>query len=1024
MINRLIARSFQFAVLSGFLVFSTMPVAVAATASVAREGFELTVFAEPFDIEYPTSISAGPDGTVYVSVDRDGSVGKEHSGKVIACRDEDGDGRADKFWDYIPDVECPRGGHMVGGKFYLVHPPYLSVFEDRDGDGVAETRTQLVDGLGSSEQDERGGDHTSNGARMGIDGWLYISVGDFGMSSSTGTDGRKVTLHGGGVARVRPDGSRLEVYSYHTRNHCDVAISPYMDLFARDNTNDGKGWNIRVHHLTRLSEHGYPRLYQNFAVEAVKPLLDLGGGSGTGALYLHEPGFPDGMGDCFLAGDWTTGKIYDYSLKPFEATFEAQENVLMTLTRATDIDVDGQSRLYTADWRNGKYNYMGDGVKVGLIHRVVPKGHTPEAWPDLTAMKPSALVEQLGHRSAVRRMETQAEILKRGKSPVLNRNLLKLIRGNGARYGRVAGVFTLTQLDAESAGEVMLPMADRDDLREFVIRALSDQRIQLPEVLLRDALSDPDSRVQLQAVLAIERLGLRSLAGEIVRAAAKPFAEDRKLTGQQDYRFPHTAVQVLGRLQAVAECLAGISDPQTRGVSLAALKLMHRMDAVSGLVKVLDEAGADHVLRMQLIETISRLALREAKWDEDAWWTTRPDDRGPYYDPETWEATPVVRSAIERGFTKLPQELRGPAFEIVAANRLDVGSMDFGGLDPLTVALRSARPNPAELRVLSSAALTRKLKADQRLAAYRAIGRSREPNVLQLQLRVLAGWDDDTSITNLSSRELNGFINSPGMIDRVKKLQALARTESHAVSEVAWKVLLSLSRNPLVPEARRTAVLKIALNNPTDVGYYRALRDLKFTGFEGPIQAAMKSDYRRLRVTARGAMAAILNAAKTRTSGKSIADMPLAEVFKAAMKATGDVGLGKELYARQACASCHAVSLSEIQKGPYLGSVGSKFTKDYLIDSILEPGKIVAQGFRTQTITLNDETEYVGFVTRDEGGELDIRNIGGIVTTLNKTAIRTRKDQTISMMPTGLTANLTLHEFNSLITYLQSLRQQ
>ena len=113
---------------------------------------------------------------------------------------------------------------------------------------------------------------------MGIDGWLYIAVGDFGMTNSTGTDGRTITLRGGGVARVRPDGTELEIYSYHTRNHCDVAIDPYLDMFVRDNTNDGKGWNIRLHHFTNLSEHGYPRLYQNFADEAVKPLLDLGGG--------------------------------------------------------------------------------------------------------------------------------------------------------------------------------------------------------------------------------------------------------------------------------------------------------------------------------------------------------------------------------------------------------------------------------------------------------------------------------------------------------------------------------------------------------------------------------------------------------------------------------------------------------------------------------------------------------------------------------------------------------------------------
>ena len=45
---------------------------------------------------------------------------------------------------------------------------------------------------------------------MGIDGWLYIAVGDFGMTNARAADGSTYTLHGGGVVRVRPDGSELE----------------------------------------------------------------------------------------------------------------------------------------------------------------------------------------------------------------------------------------------------------------------------------------------------------------------------------------------------------------------------------------------------------------------------------------------------------------------------------------------------------------------------------------------------------------------------------------------------------------------------------------------------------------------------------------------------------------------------------------------------------------------------------------------------------------------------------------------
>ena len=42
---------------------------------------------------------------------------------------------------------------------------------------------------------------------MGIDGWIYIAIGDFGFVDAEGTDGTKLTMYGGGVVRVRPDGT-------------------------------------------------------------------------------------------------------------------------------------------------------------------------------------------------------------------------------------------------------------------------------------------------------------------------------------------------------------------------------------------------------------------------------------------------------------------------------------------------------------------------------------------------------------------------------------------------------------------------------------------------------------------------------------------------------------------------------------------------------------------------------------------------------------------------------------------------
>ncbi|MDQ8189271.1 DUF7133 domain-containing protein [Roseibacillus persicicus] len=1003
-------------------------VALTEGTEVLVDGFQTTVFAQPFDVEYPTALSAGPDGTVYVSVDWDGSLGHDYSGKVVACRDEDGDGQADRFWDFIPEVESPRGGHMVDGKFYLIHPPFLSVYWDEDGDGVAEKSKQLVDGLGASVQEERGGDHTTNGVRMGIDGWLYIAVGDFGMSSSTGTDGKTITLHAGGVARVRPDGTELEVYSYNTRNQCDVAISPYLDLFVRDNTNDGKGWNIRVHHQTNLSNHGYPRLYKNFNDEAVKPLLDIGGGSGTGALYLHEPGFPDGLGDTLFTCDWTTGKIYNHDLETNEATFRAEQEEWMNLVRATDIDVDGESRLYTSDWRNGRFAFQGKGVKVGMIHRVVPTGYEAEKWPDLEALESAELVSHLAHRSAVRRLEAQQILVRRGGNAKLTEALLDLIQGDTPLYGKVAAIFALKQMDPKGSNPALVSLLESEDVREFALRAAADRRGQVAEIpgkTFESLLNDESARVQLQAAVAMERGGRKDMAPALIKAAAASFNQLASLKGQDDYRFPHTAVEVLGYLQAVDACLAAVSDAETRGVALGALKLISSLEVVEGLEEILKNAGSDHQLRLEVMEVMARQVHREGPWDEKSWWGTRPDDRGPYFTLVRWEGSDRALKALEESFTKLEGGDKEKALEMMAANRLDVLEMDLGEQDPVLLALGLQNPGEGQIKLLIGAALDPERKWEQRLAAYRAVSRSDMKSSLRNQLEILAGWSSEPELAEESAREINEFINAPALILKIKELEKLGNEASPEVSKIAWKAILTFSRSPLIKERFKENAMAIAQNDPRALGYFHALAEMKLAGFEGPIAKAMEGDNQALIDAAKAAQEAIEGAA-VESQGTLVAALDAKEVTAQVMAGAGkgDIELGKTLFTQQACASCHAISLDEVQKGPYLGSAGSKFTRDYLIESILEPGLTVAQGFRTEMVTMKDGAVHLGFITREEDGEIDLRNIGGVVTTLQTGEIAKREEQPQSMMPAGLASSLTVDQFNALIDYLGSLKEE
>ncbi len=92
------------------------------------EGFEVSLFANSAAANYPVFVAAEPDGTLYVSSDGNGSLGRNPKrGRVIRLRDLDGDGRADETKVFC-EVDAPRGLVWDHDRLYLVHPPHLSEF--------------------------------------------------------------------------------------------------------------------------------------------------------------------------------------------------------------------------------------------------------------------------------------------------------------------------------------------------------------------------------------------------------------------------------------------------------------------------------------------------------------------------------------------------------------------------------------------------------------------------------------------------------------------------------------------------------------------------------------------------------------------------------------------------------------------------------------------------------------------------------------------------------------------------------
>ena len=413
--------------------------------------FDATVYASPPDVSYPTCLCAGPSGELYVGIDKTGSLGlQKKMGSVVRCIDTKGDGIADKFQTFC-EVDHRRGLFFHNGKLIVLNPPFLTAFYDDDGDGKADRSEVLVSGISTDMNEKRGADHTTNGFRLGIDGWLYIAVGDFGFTKAVGKDGNSLTMHGGGVVRVRPDGTELEIVSEGQRNIYDVAVSPLMEIFTRDNTNDGDGWDSRLSHVVPLVHFGYPSLFMHFGDEIVQPLADYGGGAATGALWVSEPNMPKGFGDTLYTVDWGRSAVYRHPLEKQGATYKDKltQKELVHIPSPTDIDVDGSGRIYVASWRGGGFSFSNPNV--GFVARLTPKNWKYEPFPELAKATDAELVEHLKSPSQYRRQYAQLEILKRGPNPKLAGSLETGLSTGPVPLGepKVAAIYTYKQLFRE-----------------------------------------------------------------------------------------------------------------------------------------------------------------------------------------------------------------------------------------------------------------------------------------------------------------------------------------------------------------------------------------------------------------------------------------------------------------------------------------------------------------------------------------------------------------------------------------------
>ncbi|MEO2045472.1 MAG: HEAT repeat domain-containing protein [Pirellulales bacterium] len=315
---------------------------------------------------------------IAMTFDAQGNIlASQEGGHLLRLVDEDGDGKHDTVQTFCKQIKNVQGILALGTRVFAVgngpEGSALYRMRDADRDGTADEITALVPFRGSK------GEHGPHAVRLGLDGLLYVLIGDHarvGPRPSSRSPYRNwyegdlvqpryedpqghavnIPAPGGTVIRTDTNGSFVEVVAGGLRNAYDFAFTDEGELFTYDadmEWDQGAPWYrpTRINHITAGAELGWRSgwaKWPEYYLDSLPATLNLGGGSPTGIEAYHHTAFPKSYHGALFACDWATGKIHCIRLSPNGATYQATDEIFVEgrPLNATDLAVGPDGALY------------------------------------------------------------------------------------------------------------------------------------------------------------------------------------------------------------------------------------------------------------------------------------------------------------------------------------------------------------------------------------------------------------------------------------------------------------------------------------------------------------------------------------------------------------------------------------------------------------------------------------------------------------------------------------------------------
>jgi putative heme-binding domain-containing protein len=337
---------------------------------------------------------------------------------------------------------------------------------------------------------------------------------------------------------------------------------------------------------------------------------------------------------------------------------------------------------------------------------------------------------------------------------------------------------------------------------------------------------------------------------------------------------------------------------------------------------------------------------------------------------------------------------------------------------------RCASDNPSETVVGALSGLAwPNLSGRQRLSLLRVYGvtfaRHGAPDVSQRQLilkQVNGLFPADDSILNQELARLLIFLDAPKVVERTVGLMRSSPTQEEQIN---YALFLRNAKEGWSPDLR-TDYFGWFIQSGTHRGGHSFLGFLKNIRTEA---ADLLSEGER------ASLAALIDQPLSQTPPEGpprdfVQKWTVADLLdKVNDGGKGNFEQGSKMFAAANCFKCHRVQGLGGIIGPDLTGVGKRFDNKYLLESLIQPSKVVSDQYQATVFVLDDGRIVIGKVANLGGKNMSvITNMlePGKFTGISRETIEEQFPSKTSMMPDSLLDTLTEEEILDLLAFLKS----